>query len=99
MSNFFRNKLAPVTMALGLTLGAAACGNYNDERGIGDAPVGVNHETKRQVWANIDKFPNVVAFCIGENGVYTTTREAAPVVIVSDPECKEGGILYEKPRN
>jgi hypothetical protein len=71
----------------------AGCSSFNDARGVGDAPVGTTHEAPRQVWANIDKFPNVAAFCIGENGVYTTTREAAPVVIANDPNCAEGGIL------
>jgi hypothetical protein len=78
--------------ALGLLAG---CSGFNDARGIGDAPVGQTHEAPRQVWANVDRFPNVSAFCIGANGVYTTTREAAPVVVPDDPNCAEGGILRD----
>jgi hypothetical protein len=71
------------------------CSSFNDDRGIGDAPVGKQHEEPHQVWVNIDSYPNVAAFCIGANGVYTTTREAPPVVIKDDPNCAEGGVLHE----
>jgi hypothetical protein len=73
----------------------AGCSGFNDARGIGDAPVGPTFEKPRKVWVNIDQFPNVVAFCIGANGVYTTTREAAPTVVPDDPNCAEGGILRD----
>ena len=72
----------------------AGCGSYNDARGIGDAPVGKRHEAPRQVWQNIDGMMNIAAFCIGENGVYTHTREAPPVIVRDDPNCDEGGILH-----
>lgn len=81
--------------ALAMTVGAAGCSGFNDDRGKGDAPVGRRHEAPRQVWQNLDGFPNVSAFCVGVNGVYTTTREAAPVVVPDDPNCAEGGILAE----
>lgn len=73
----------------------ASCSSYNDARGIGDAPVGKRHEAPRQVWQNIDGMMNIAAFCIGVNGVYTHTREAAPVVVPNDPNCSEGGVLAE----
>lgn len=71
----------------------AGCSNYNDDRGKGDAPVGDRDEQPRNIWNNVNDFPNISAFCIGDNGIYTTTRNAAPTVIVSDPECAEGGAL------
>ena len=101
-------KLSPRKSALLLTVGLAAggvmltgCSEYNDERGRGDAPVGERHEDPRQIWQNLDKFPNVSAFCIGENGVYTNTGDNRdPVdIIVSDPNCAEGGILYDPTEN
>ena len=73
----------------------AACNSYNDARGIGDAPVGKRHEAPRQVWQNIDGMMNISAFCIGANGAYTHTREAAPVIVPNDPNCAVGGILAE----
>lgn len=81
-----------------LAVGVVGCSGYNDERGKGDAPVGRRHESPRQVWQNVDGFPNLVAFCVGVNGVYTTTREAPPVVIPEDPNCAEGGLLAESGR-
>lgn len=83
-------------LALLLVLGTTSCASLNDDRGVGDAGISKQHEDHRQVWVNIDHFPNVVAFCVGKNGVYTTTREAAPVVIPTDPNCAEGGILVGK---
>jgi hypothetical protein len=76
-------------------LALAGCSGFNDARGVGDAPVGQRFEAPRRVWANIDQFPNVAAFCIGANGVYTTTRQAAPAVVPDDPNCAEGGILRD----
>lgn len=84
-------KIITVTAITALAL--TGCDQHNDDRGIGDAPVGTRHEDPRQVWQNIDGFPNIAAFCIGPNGVYTHTRAAAPVVVVSDPNCAEGGLL------
>lgn len=77
------------------------CDPWNDERGKGDAPVGDRHESHRQVWENINDFPNVVAWCIGENGVYTTGKDYegdSMDVIPEDPNCKPGGILYVAPQ-
>jgi hypothetical protein len=72
------------------------CGDsYNDKRGVGDAPVGEVHEAPRQVWQNVDKYPNVVAFCIGADAVYTVTAEVVPVVVKDSANCAEGGILEE----
>lgn len=72
-----------------LALSAGSC----DDKGLGDAPVGKTHEGDRQVWTMPDQFPNIAGLCIGDNGVYATTREAQPAVVVGDPECKPGGAL------
>lgn len=82
-----------LALSVFLVVGFTACSAFNDERGKGDAPLQERHEDPRQVWENLDGFPNISAFCIGANGVYTTTREAAPAVILDDPNCTEGGIL------
>lgn len=36
-----------------------------------------------------DTFMNIAFKCMGVNGIYAHTREAAPVIIPNDPECKE----------
>lgn len=88
-----------VILAIGAIIIAftAACGGWNDERGRGDAPVGARHDGAVEVWNFPDKFPNIAARCIGEDGVYVTTREAPPVVVANDPNCDEGGILADQP--
>jgi hypothetical protein len=78
-------------IALALVTQASSC----DRRGLGDAPVGKRHESPVQVWLSPDTFMNIAAQCIGPNGVYAHTREAAPVIIANDPNCAEGGVLYE----
>lgn len=76
-----------------LTMGTigviGACGGYNDDRGIGDAPVNQLPDREINVVPNADGYPNIGYFCIGVNGIYTTTREAPPVVIVNDPNCED----------
>lgn len=84
-----RSAAALGAVGLVLVLGAGSC----DDKGLGDAPVGEQHETPRQVWVNADSFPNISAWCIGPNGIYTTTRDAPPAVVVDDPNCEEGGAL------
>jgi hypothetical protein len=84
--------LIPAVAAGALLLSASSC----DEKGLGDAPIGDQHETEREIWVNADKFPNISAFCIGNSGVYTTTREAAPVIIADDSNCLPGGVLFSE---
>jgi len=86
-------RLKAVTISALCILGA--CGSHGGSRN--DAPVGKIHEAPRQVWLNMDEFPNVGAFCIGPNGMYTNTRQggASLIVIPNDANCKEGGLLYE----
>lgn len=80
-----------VLAALIVVASLTGCSAFNDARGLGDAPVGKVHETKREVWVNIDGYPNISFFCIGPNGVYTHTRVAAPIVIKDDGNCKVPG--------
>jgi hypothetical protein len=70
-------------------LSASSC----DRKGLGDAPIGEQHEAPRQVWLSGDSFMNISPYCIGANGVYTHTREAPPAVVANDPNCAEGGVL------
>jgi hypothetical protein len=87
-------RIVAVALVLGVgSLVGAACSEWNDDRGVGDAPADQQPDTARKVWPNADKFPNISAFCIGGNGVYTTTRQAPPAIVVDDPECAEGGVL------
>ena len=87
-------RVVGVAVALAVSgLVGAACSGFNDDRGIGDAPVDQQPDSARKVWPNADRFPNISAFCIGGNGVYTTTRQAPPAIVVDDPECAEGGAL------
>ena len=76
-----------VTAALALT----ACGDafYKDDRGKGDAPVDQVEDTEVTVYPNGDGYPNISVICTEKgNGVYSTTREAPPVVVTNDPECE-----------
>lgn len=88
-------RFSGVVALVGL-LTALGAGCSNDEEGRGDAPVGERHESPRQVWVAPDLFPNITAWCIGQNGAYVTTREAAPVIIPDDPNCAEGGVLADR---
>lgn len=88
-----RKNVAWVVCPLVVLALATGCSEYNDDRGRGDAPTDQQPDKTVKVWPNADLFPNIAALCIGENGVYTTTREAAPEVVANDPNCDEGGEL------
>jgi len=75
---------------------STGCSKYNDDRGIGDAPVDQQPDRKIKVWPAPDKFMNVGAFCIGQDAVYIHTRTQAPPVVVGDSKnCDEGGVLKD----
>lgn len=80
-----RIKIAVAAVVAVAALGA--CSEYNDDRGIGDAPVQQQPDREVQVYPNGNLFPNISFFCIGKNGIYTTTREAPPVVVPDDSNC------------
>ncbi len=84
---------AGVCLAL---LAVAGCSKFQDDRGIGDAPADQQPDRPIKVWAGPDQFMNVGAYCIGVDGVYIHTRQAAPVVVPDDPNCDEGGILTKE---
>ena len=86
---------ALAVLAAGALLAVAGCSGFKDDRGIGDAPVDQQPDRPVKVWPVPDRFMNIGAFCIGENGVYIHTREAAPAVVADDPNCDEGGILFD----
>jgi hypothetical protein len=82
-----RRSLVAASLALVVLAG---CDSYNDKRGRGDAPVS-RYDDKAAVVVNMpDLFMNVAFKCLGVNGVYAHTREAAPVIIPNDPICAEG---------
>ncbi len=70
-----------------VALAAAGCSGFNNERGIGDAPVGAQDRTAPEVVVFSDKFLNVETKCNHGNRIYSHTREAAPVVVPNDPSC------------
>lgn len=80
------------------TLALVGCGELgaDDEEGIGDAPVKQMPDVEVKVWPSPNLFSNIAARCIGENGVYWTTAEVPLVVVMDDPNCDEGGVLYER---
>jgi hypothetical protein len=89
-----RKPLAAAAVAAVVGLAAfAGCSGYKDDRGVGDAPVNQQADKPVKVWPGPDKYMNVGAYCIGENGIYIHTREAPPVVVADDPNCDEGGVL------
>lgn len=72
----------------------AGCGSYNDKRGLGDAPV-MNRkgDDKAAVVINFpDTFANIAIKCYKGNGLYVTTRNAAPLVVKDDPLC-DGNVV------
>ncbi|MCU0270468.1 MAG: hypothetical protein MUF83_17720 [Acidimicrobiales bacterium] len=79
-------------LGVGVVLGVG-CSEYNDERGRGDAPIGKFNDSPAYVVNMPDQFHNIAIRCVGGNGIYAHTREAAPTVIVDDPLCAEGGFI------
>lgn len=85
-----RRALTGAALAAGLlSLMASSC----DSRGLGDAPLGRRHEAPRQVFVNPDSFPNLVATCVGDNLVISSTKYN-PTVVPHDPTCQEGGRFF-----
>lgn len=66
------------------------CSKYNNSRGIGDSPVGKQDRSPAEIIVFPDGFENVATKCDGHGRrIYTTTREAAPVVVI-DSNCPGG---------
>jgi hypothetical protein len=68
----------------------AGCSAWNDDRGKGDSPVGKTDDSPARVINMPDGFANLAIKCDRGNGIYVTTRDAAPTVIVNDPNCAKG---------
>lgn len=62
---------------------------YNNDRGKGDAPISDVSDEEVFVMNFPDGFANIAFKCHGPNGVYTHTREAAPIVIKDDANCPQ----------
>lgn len=98
IGNYKRAAIVTVALAVGSAT-VAGCGttidSFKSDRGTGDVPVGEVNSDARDVWQNVDGFPNVSAFCIGATGIYSVTGDNRdPLKIVgSDPNCAPGGIL------
>ncbi len=76
-------------VALGLLLTTAACAS--EKRGTGDSPVEPvrdQNNTRAHIVTMPNGFSNVAFKCDDGNGIYVTTREAAPVIVPDDPNCK-----------
>ena len=78
-----------IIIALAIGIGASSCGEWNDERGKGDAPVQDKAgDDRAAVVINMpDGFANVAIKCYAGNGLYVTTRDAPPIIIADDPNC------------
>jgi hypothetical protein len=82
-----RRRLTIAVLTLALGLAAGGCNARNDARGRGDAPVGNYDDSAAEVINFPDQFANVAHKCDGHgHRVYSTTRQAPPVVI-DDPSC------------
>lgn len=82
-----RKLLVAVCMA---ALVLPACKGYNNARGRGDAPVGPVDSAEARIVEFPDLFANIAFKCIGPNGIYVTTRDAAPAIVANDPLCGAG---------
>lgn len=83
-------KIISAIMGVGLIVGViGGCSQYNDERGKGDAPVeGRSGDDAPAVVINMpNNFANIAFKCLNGNGLYVTTREAAPVIVKDDANC------------
>lgn len=81
--------IAGALVAVVLLTTAGSC----DEKGLGDAPVGEQHEEPREVIVMPDEFPNLVVVCDGTTRLYVTTREAPPVAVPDHPACDDAELL------
>lgn len=86
-----RRALAAVAAVLVL----AACGTTpeEDDRGLGDAPVGDVHKGPAEVITFPDQVGNVFSKCDGHgHRVYSNTHytEASSMAVIADPSCPGG---------
>lgn len=82
--------LACALAALCLALLLSSCSTDKKSNGVGDAPVerrNVDNSAPLHILDFPDQFENVAMKCLGSNGVYASTRDAAPVIVVNDVNC------------
>lgn len=88
-------KIVTAVACAGLLFTATACSGYNDERGMGDAPVAgkSGEDSPKYVTNNPDGFGNVVTGCVyGAQGwrYFATTkggRTPSNLVVLKDESC------------
>lgn len=68
---------------------AVGCSSWNEQRGVGDAPVGKHDDTAAETINFSDRFLNVQTKCNHGHRIYSHTREGAPVVVPNDPTCPQ----------
>lgn len=72
-----------------LMLSACDTQQYQDDRGVGDAPVQKQDNTPKHVTGMPDQFPNVADACVAPGfHVFATTRLDQPIVVLPDVNCK-----------
>jgi hypothetical protein len=68
----------------------SACSQqYEDDRGVGDAPVLKQDNAPKHVTGMPDQFPNVADACVAPGfRAFVTTRYEQPLVVLQDVNCK-----------
>lgn len=78
---------------LSLLLMLTGCGEYNDKRGRGDAPVGTVDRNAPETLNFSDRYSNVQHKCDGHgHRVYVSSRSenVGQMEIIDDPSCAGG---------
>lgn len=83
---------ATVAAAAVATVALSGC-QWNDHRGLGDAPANQLPKQAVNVVPMPDHFPNVAVVCYRGNGIYVSTHDktdSQPTVVPNDPACQAG---------
>lgn len=73
--------------------GLSACSEFDDARGLGDAPIKSRDDTGAEVVNFPNQFANVAHKCDGHgHRIYVVThgKSDAPPVVIDDPSCAPG---------
>lgn len=76
---------------LGVLVITSACDTqqYQDDRGVGDAPVLKQDNAPKHVTGMPDQFPNVADACVAPGfHAFAITRSEHPLVVLQDVNCK-----------
>lgn len=78
-------------LVLAVLIGTLALGGCaSAKRGLRDSPVepaAKQNNAPAHIITMPNHFENVAFKCDGHNGIYSTTRQAAPVIVPNDPNC------------